>query len=333
MLQSPPRFSDPSLPPLDDADQSLIKMLMQDGRASGRELAMATGISEANVSRRLARLFEEKSVRVIGFVPPEYLGYHMQVALFLRSRSDPESLAKRLAALPDFTMVMTAFGFCDVIAYGIARHGPALAALLDTHIHGQRDVAESDSRVILGFAEPALQPGAPGATCAPRPLDATDRRIIREVQADGRVSFTDLASAIGISPTSAADRFRRLVTDGIVRILGMPDPRRVGLNLTGYMHIKVDRSASDVLARVASMPEIGFCSLMSGEWPVANEFMVRDDAHLDDLQKRVMATPGVHEIRVALHRHVHRMSMVFEPVAEEPAMQEPVQEAQARQTA
>ncbi|MBL9141163.1 MAG: Lrp/AsnC family transcriptional regulator [Phycisphaerae bacterium] len=268
------------------------------------------------MSRRLARLFEEKSIRVVGFVPPEYLGYHMQAALFLRSRSDPETLAKRLAALPQFTMVMTAFGFCDVIAYGIAQHGPALAALLDSHIHGQPDVAESDMRVILGFAEPALQPGAPGATSAPRPLDSTDRRIIREVQSDGRVSFTDLATAIGISPTSAADRFRRLVTDGIVRVLGMPDPRRVGLLLTGYMHFKVDQSSTAVISGLSKLPEIGFVTIMSGEWPVACEFMVRNDAHLDDLQKRVMATPGVHEIRVALHRHVHRMSMVFEPANE-----------------
>ena len=74
MLHSPPRFSDPSLPPLDEADRKIIDILMLDGRASGRELAQQTGISEANVSRRLARLIEEKSVRVLGFVPPEFLG-------------------------------------------------------------------------------------------------------------------------------------------------------------------------------------------------------------------------------------------------------------------
>lgn len=334
MLQTPPRFTNPELPPLDDADRKLISLLLRDGRASGRELAMATGISEANVSRRLARLFEEQSIRVVGFVPAEYLGYHVQFALFLRSRSDPETLAKRLAALPHFNMVMTTFGFCDVIAYGIAQHGPALAAILDQCVHGQSDVAESDMRVVLGFTEPTFQPEAPGATSSPRPLDATDRRIIRQVQADGRVSFTDLAAAIGISPTSAADRFRRLVSDGIVRILGLPDPYRVGLLLTGYMHIKVDRAAGAVQKHLAAMPELGFKVQLSGEWPIACELMVRDDAHLDDLQKRVMAIPGVHEIRVALHRRVHRMSFVHEHIGApepEPVAAPAPQFAHARQ--
>jgi DNA-binding Lrp family transcriptional regulator len=291
-------------------------MLVKDGRASGRDLAMATGISEANVSRRLARLFEERSVRVVGFVPPEYLGYHVQFALFLRARNDAESLAKRLAALPHFAMVVTSFGFCDVIAYGVAEHGPALVSLLDSHIYGQSDVTEVDVRAILEFAETARQPGAPGATGSPRPLDPTDRRIIREVQAEGRISFTDLAAAIGISPTSAADRFRRLVTDGIVRILGMPDPYRVGLMLTGYMHFMVDRPTSEVLRALERIPELSFLVMMSGEWAMACEIMVRDDAHFDEVRQRVMAIPGVRQTRVALHRRMHRMSFVFDPVTE-----------------
>lgn len=314
MLQTPPRYTEIGLPPLDDADRKLVAALIKDGRASGRDLAQATGISEANVSRRLSRLFEERSIRVVGFVPPEYLGYHTQFALFLHSRSDPESLAKRLAGNTSFRMVMTVFGFCDVIAYGIAEHGPALAKLMDEAVYGHRDIAEADMRIVLGFVEPALQPGAPGLVGTPRPLDDTDRAILLEVQRDGRVSFTDLAAATGISPTSAADRFRRLLSDGIVRILGMPDPYRVGLTLTGYMHLKVDRPTAQVHKALSAMPEMSFVAAMSGEWPIAAEFMVKDASHMDDLQRRIMAQEGVREIRVALHRHVHRMSFLQEPV-------------------
>ena len=79
MLRSPPRYTNPALPPLDESDRKIIDCLMRDGRASGRELAQSTGISEANVSRRLARLLEERSVRILGFVPPECLGMHVQL--------------------------------------------------------------------------------------------------------------------------------------------------------------------------------------------------------------------------------------------------------------
>ncbi len=315
MLQTPPRFTDLSLPPLDEADLKLVSILVRDGRASGRDLAMATGISEANVSRRLARLFEEKSVRVIGFVPPEYLGYHVQFALFLRSRSDSEALAKRLAKHPQFAMVMTCFGFCDVIAYGVAATGPDLVNILDALVYGMPDVAEVDIRTILEFSGTSAQPAALGPAGAPRHLDSTDRRIIREVQTLGRISFTELATAIGISPTSAADRYRRLISDGIVRILGMPDPHRIGLLLTGYMHIMVDRPAKDVLRDLEKISELSFFVMMSGEWALGCEVMVRDDAHYDQVCRQVMDIPGVRRHRVALHRRVHRMSFVFDPVA------------------
>jgi Lrp/AsnC family transcriptional regulator for asnA, asnC and gidA len=287
-----------------------VDLLVKDGRASGRELALATGISEANVSRRLARLFEERSVRVTGFVAPEYLGYHVQFAAFLRARSDPNSLAARLAATSHFTMVMTAFGFCDVIAYGLAENSGRLMAIADECIFGQTDIAEVDLNIVLNLSEPCAQLGAPSHGADPRPLDETDRAIIRAARADGRISYTELAAAVGISPTSAADRFRRLVSEGVVRILGLPDPRRVGLNLTGYLHVKVNQPVREVRERIAAQDEIGFTATMSGAWPIGCEFMVRDDAHLDDLQHRIMALPGVAELRMALHRRVHRMGPV-----------------------
>lgn len=313
MLQSPPRFSHPNLAPLDEADRRLVDLLIKDGRASGRDLAMATGISEANVSRRLARLFEEQSVRVTGFVPPEYMGYHVQFALFLRARSDPNSLAARLATSPHFTMVMTAFGFCDVIAYGLAQSSASLMALADECIYGQADTSDVDLSVVLHLSEPCAQLGAPSGGVEPRQLDETDRAIIREARANGRISYTELASAVGISPTSAADRFRRLLADGIIRILGMPDPRRVGLNLTGYLHVKLNQPVHEVRARIAAQEEIGFTAALSGAWPIKCEFMVRDDAHLDALQRKIMAIPGVAEMRIALHRTVHRMGPGYQP--------------------
>lgn len=322
MLQTPPRFTDPTLPPLDEADRRLVALLAADGRASGRELAQATGLSEANVSRRLARLFEEKSVRVAGFVPPEYLGYHSQFALFLRARTDSEALAKRLAEHPAFNMVMTCYGLCDVIAYGAAAHGSDLIALLDKHIYGQQDIGSVELRSVIMFNDPARQPNAPDATSAPRPLDATDRRIIEEVQREGRISFTDLATTINISPTSAADRFRRLLADGIIRILGMPDPYRVGLLLTGYMHVRPSRPTAEVIRALQAYPELSFFVLMSGPRAVACEFQVRDTRHFDELCRRVLSTPGVADIETCIHRKVHCMSFARE-------IRTPVQEPRA----
>ena len=60
-------------------------------------------------------------------------------------------------------------------------------------------------------------------------LDRTDRRILAQLQTDGRISTVELAERIGLSPTSTSERLRRLQREGTVTgFRGMLDPSRVG---------------------------------------------------------------------------------------------------------
>ena len=55
-------------------------------------------------------------------------------------------------------------------------------------------------------------------------MDAIDREIVRTVQHDARISYRDLGRAVGLSPNAAADRLRRLLRSGVLRILAVVDP-------------------------------------------------------------------------------------------------------------
>jgi Lrp/AsnC family transcriptional regulator for asnA, asnC and gidA len=311
MLRSPPRYSDPSLPPLDDADVKLVQMLLSDGRASGRDLAQRTGLSEANVSRRLARLIEERSVRIIGFVPPEYLGLSVQFATYIRVRGDVDSVAADMCRHPAFSFISAGFGAWDLVLYGVAPDSPTVASILDEAVLAHPNVHLAETRTVLEFADATRGVEPSHALHAPREIDATDRQIIRQVQADGRMSFTEIANNTGISATSAADRFRKLSADRILRVLTLPDPTRIGLNLSGLMTLQVARPAREVVASLSAFPEVGFLSIMTGSHPVAFEFNVRDGAHFDDLRARILRTEGVLTDQTTVHRKLHRQSFVW----------------------
>jgi DNA-binding Lrp family transcriptional regulator len=311
MLQSPPRYCSPDLPPLDDADLRLIHALSTDGRASGRDLAQASGISEANVSRRLARLIEERSIRILGFVPPEYLGFHAQFAAYLRVNGNPDEVGESIAKDPAFSFVSGGFGQWDIVAYGVGTDFSHVSETLDRAIHSHPGIHSSDTRMVLEYLWPAATMRATGSMAPPRAIDETDRQIIHQVQVDGRMSFTEIANRTGISATSAADRYRRLVADGILRVLVLPDPPRVGLNVSGIFHVRVDRPAREVGRLLSLFPEIGFVSVMSGTHPLAAEFQVRDGAHFDELRARILATAGVDDVRFALHRRLYRQSFAW----------------------
>jgi DNA-binding Lrp family transcriptional regulator len=311
MLRSPPRYSDPSLPPLDEADVKLVQMLLSDGRASGRDLAQRTGLSEANVSRRLARLIDERSVRIIGFVPPEYLGLSVQFATYIRVRGDVDSVASDMSRHPAFSFISAGFGAWDLILLGVAPDSPSVTTILDEAVLAHPNVHLAETRTVLEFADGTRRVDPLHAMRAPRDIDATDRQIIRQVQADGRMSFTDIANSTSISATSAADRFRKLSADGILRVLTLPDPTRIGLNLSGIMCLQVSRPAREVVARLAAFPEVSFLSVMTGSHPVAFEFNVRDGAHFDDLRARILRTDGVLTDQTTVHRKLHRQSFVW----------------------
>ena len=306
MLHSPPRYSDPSLPPLDEADRKIIEILQLDGRASGRELAQQTGISEANVSRRLARLIEEKSVRVLGFVPPEFLGLQTQFIAYLRVNGSTDAAAASLLAHPQFSYISAALGVWDLIVYGTARDSIEMVSLIDRAIVANRLIHDSELHIVLEFADAQRGHPSPIAGIEPRNIDRTDRQIIRHAQQDARMSFTDIALRTNISPTSAADRFRKLMSDKIVRVITLPDPTRIGMSLFGLVNIVSTTPTRELTAELAKLPELSFFSIVSGRFQIAAEFHVRDDAHFDELRTKILATPGVHEIQISIHRKLYR---------------------------
>jgi DNA-binding Lrp family transcriptional regulator len=308
MLRSPPRYSDPTLPPLDEADRKLVSMLLADGRASGRDLAQQTGLSEANVSRRLARLIEERSVRILGFVPPEYLDLQVQFAAFVTVKGDVDAAAAELLKHPEFTYVTAAFGAWDMVVYGVVADTRAMVTLLDRTLRASKAFHRVDVRVALEFSDAPRSTATDGGSTPPRPIDRIDRQIIRHVQEDGRISFTDIAQRTGISATSAADRFRKLLADGIVRVMTLPDPSRISLHLSGFFGIDVDRPVREVIGRLSRFPELTFFSVLSGDFPIRCEFHVRDGAHFDDLRERLLDLEGVRELSTSIHRKLYRQS-------------------------
>src|SRR5215475_2636806 len=85
---------------------------------------------------------------------------------------------------------------------------------------------------------------------APTPdgLDKTDIRILRLLQADGRISNLKLAEEVHLSPTAVLERVKRLVRDGY--ILGYEarlDPNKLGASMMVFIEVLLDRTAPDIM--------------------------------------------------------------------------------------
>ena len=138
----------------------------------------------------------------------------------------------------------------------------------------------------------------------PKPsLDAIDRRILRELQDDARLSNVELADRIGLSPSPCLRRVKMLEESGV--ILGyraVMSRKKAGLGLTVFVGIRVERhhdeEASAFQAAVAGVPAVISCHLVSGEHDFLLEVVVPDlEAYEHFLMGTLLKLPGVVDIR------------------------------------
>ncbi len=101
--------------------------------------------------------------------------------------------------------------------------------------------------------------------------DRIDRRILQELQLDGRLTNAALSKSVGLSQTPCLERVRRLEKDGY--ILGYSarlNPQMLGANLLVYVEIRLSRTSpgvfADFKAKVRCLPEVLECHLISGEF-------------------------------------------------------------------
>jgi Lrp/AsnC family transcriptional regulator, leucine-responsive regulatory protein len=140
-------------------------------------------------------------------------------------------------------------------------------------------------------------------SAAPNPLDTIDRRILRELQADGRISNLKLAEAVHLSPTAVLERVKRLTRDGV--ILGYEarlNPALLGAGLMVFIEVLLDRTLPDVLnhfrAAVQARPEILECHLVAGGFDYLLKTRVADmTAYRALLGDSIWSLPGVRETR------------------------------------
>ena len=148
-------------------------------------------------------------------------------------------------------------------------------------------------------------------------LDATDRRILRELQQDGALRNDLLAERIALSPAPTLRRVRALESAGVIqRYAALLDPERVGL----AVRVKVDvrlasqaRNAVDAFSKaVSAMPEVVECMILFGEWDYQLTVVARD---VEDYQRfvfdKLSKLPGIATYRSTLIMRVVKHTTVL----------------------
>lgn len=134
-----------------------------------------------------------------------------------------------------------------------------------------------------------------------RILDATDRRILRELQADATLPIAELAERAGLSQTPCWKRVKRLVDEGYVaRRVALLDREMLDLGLVVFVSIRTNRHDQawlDAFAKgAAGLPEVLELYRLSGETDYLLKVVVKDIAAYDAFYKRLIATAPLADV-------------------------------------
>ena len=101
-------------------------------------------------------------------------------------------------------------------------------------------------------------------------LDAVDVRLLTELQADAKLTNVELAARVNLSPSPCLARVRALEKSNVIdRYVTLLDPHRVGLKVSVFIQVRLERQAKDMLetfeAAILERPEVMECYLMTGD--------------------------------------------------------------------
>jgi DNA-binding Lrp family transcriptional regulator len=136
----------------------------------------------------------------------------------------------------------------------------------------------------------------------PQLLDVIDRRILAELQADGRMTNVELARRAGISAPPCLRRVRRLEEAGIIRgFHADSDPQKLGWEITFFAIVGLESQKEQVLQgfekHVGGWPEVRECHMIRGGGDFLLKLVARDTAHENALTTRLTGAPNVSKVQ------------------------------------
>ncbi len=125
-------------------------------------------------------------------------------------------------------------------------------------------------------------------------LDGVSKRIIEQLQEDGRQAFATIGRTVGLSEAAVRQRVQKLIDGDVMQIVAVTDPLQVGFTRQAMVGVRVAGDVATVAEALCAMSEVSYLVTTAGSFDLLAEVVCEDDEHLLELlMGRVRALPGV----------------------------------------
>lgn len=132
-------------------------------------------------------------------------------------------------------------------------------------------------------------------------LNKIDRRILRELQKDGRIKYSELANTVGLTTSPCIERIKRLEREGYIQsYTAVLNPEKLNAAMVVFVQVRLDRSLKDSFAKfrksVLALRQVQECYLVTGNYDFVIKARVTDmNAYRKFLESDLLSISGVQE--------------------------------------
>jgi Lrp/AsnC family transcriptional regulator, regulator for asnA, asnC and gidA len=146
-------------------------------------------------------------------------------------------------------------------------------------------------------------------------VDELDQEIIRFLRQDGRTPYTRIAEELGVTEGTVRNRVARLQEEKVIQIIGMTDPHRMGFEAPAMIGVTVQPPHLEAAAvTIATMPEVSYLILVSGEYDLMVEVLCRDREHLATfLREQLHTVAGIQRTQTFMILETYKMALGAQP--------------------
>lgn len=139
-------------------------------------------------------------------------------------------------------------------------------------------------------------------------LDEVDQYIIEAMRQDGRIAFAQIAQQLNVSPGMIRVRYNRLIDVGILKVVAVTNPLRMGYKTMAMIGIRTEgEKMLQVAEQVAAFEEVIYLIVVSGRYDIIAEVVCRDHAHLlRFLTEKLYKVEGARESESFMHLKIQK---------------------------
>lgn len=149
-------------------------------------------------------------------------------------------------------------------------------------------------------------------TAHPMMLDDVSKRIIEQLQEDGRRSYAAISKTVGLSEAAVRQRVAKLLDSGIIQIVAVTDPMQVGFRRAAMVGVVASGDLEQLAEDLSVLPEADYVVITAGGFDVLVEVVCEDDeALLDLVNKRIRHMPGVLRTETFMYLRLNKQTYTW----------------------